>query len=199
MSYLKRDDRTEMLLNATTEIMRQQGFVATTARRIAQQSNSAIGNINRVFGSLQALKELAFITLTQQVVVEFKQRALQMAPREAMLIMLGDPVECHELIEVHLWQEVAILAEQDASLTPIYTEALRVWHQALCDTINDGVAQQAFRCSDTVEQTAWRLMACALGLDMLVRFGPLQPAQDEARRSVLRMIDFELNTAEFPD
>ncbi len=192
MHYLKRDDRSDLLLTTTISIMRNLGFAATTARRIAAESQSAVGNINRVFGSLQALKQQAFIAITHQVASDCCQRVSTLPPCDALLSLLGDPTEEAQDIQVHLWREVAVLAEQDDALQPVYREALDVWHRVLCEVIERGEAQGSLRSADSPSQTAWRLMASALGMDTLVRFSSLHSAAEQARAAMARLIALEL-------
>lgn len=63
MSYLNRDERREVILQAAMRVALAEGFAAMTVRRIASEADVAAGQVHHHFSSAGELKALAFVHL----------------------------------------------------------------------------------------------------------------------------------------
>ncbi|VDZ78933.1 TetR family transcriptional regulator [Salmonella bongori] len=63
MSYLNRDERREVILQAAMRVALEEGFAAMTVRRIASEADVAAGQVHHHFSSAGELKALAFVHL----------------------------------------------------------------------------------------------------------------------------------------
>ncbi len=63
MSYLNRDERREVILQAAMRVALADGFAAMTVRRIASEADVAAGQVHHHFSSAGELKALAFVHL----------------------------------------------------------------------------------------------------------------------------------------
>ncbi|ESJ83949.1 TetR family transcriptional regulator [Salmonella enterica subsp. enterica serovar Braenderup str. CFSAN000756] len=64
MSYLNRDERREVILQAAMRVALAEGFAAMTVRRIASEADVAAGQVHHHFSSAGELKALAFVHLS---------------------------------------------------------------------------------------------------------------------------------------
>lgn len=60
MSYLNRDERREVILQAAMRVALAEGFTAMTVRRIASEADVAAGQVHHHFSSAGELKALAW-------------------------------------------------------------------------------------------------------------------------------------------
>ena len=63
MSYLNRDERREVILQAAMRVALEEGFTAMTVRRIATEAQVSTGQVHHHFTSAGELKSLAFVQL----------------------------------------------------------------------------------------------------------------------------------------
>lgn len=76
MSYLNRDERREVILQAAMRVALAEGFAAMTVRRIASEADVAAGQVHHHFSSAGELKALAFVHLIRTLLDAGKFRRL---------------------------------------------------------------------------------------------------------------------------
>ena len=171
MTYLKREDRRHSLVETAARLALSQGFSAVTARAVAQEAKTAIGQIHHHFESISALKAEALEMLSTQALalIESTERAQGPAKWLARLLQLtGVGPEAGFL---QLWAEVAKVHTDDAALQGACARCFSAWHHATVAAIVLGQEAHVYRSDASAEDAAWRLMAMSVGLDMIGQFG----------------------------
>lgn len=176
MSYLSKDERREVILQAAMRVALSEGFTAMTVRRIATEAQVATGQVHHHFSSAGELKAQAFIrlirTLLDAVVV-----AENASWRERLHSMLGSDDRSFEPY-IRLWREAQLLATRDEEIKGAYLLTMEMWHQETVAIIRAGAEAQAFTLKDRPENIAWRLIGLVCGLDSF--YGLSMPEMDEA-------------------
>lgn len=118
MSYLNRDERREVILQAAMRVALADGFAAMTVRRIASEADVAAGQVHHHFSSAGELKALAFVHLIRTLL-----DAGQVPPpatwRARLHAMLGSEDGGFEPY-IKLWREAQILADRDPHIRDAY-------------------------------------------------------------------------------
>ena len=176
MSYLNRDDRREVILQAAMRVALAEGFSAMTVRRIASEAGVATGQVHHHFISSNELKSQAFIRLIDELLeVELVPET---APwREQLFAMLGSDDGRFEPY-IRLWREAQILATRDAEIKGAYVLTMEMWHQETVALIEAGRNAGVFRSGDPAASIAWRLIGLVCGLDGIYLLN--MPEMDDA-------------------
>jgi len=190
MSYLNRDDRREVILQAAMRVALAEGFSAMTVRRIASEAGVATGQVHHHFISSNELKSQAFIRLIDELLeVELVPET---APwREQLFAMLGSDEGGLEPY-IHLWREALLLANKDPEIKGAYLLTMEMWHVKVVRLIEQGVAAGEFTLHDPVADIAWRLIAMVCGMDGICILGMPDVDESAFKRHLARMIEKEL-------
>lgn len=136
MSYLNRDERREVILQAAMRVALAEGFTAMTVRRIASEADVAAGQVHHHFSSAGELKALAFVHLIRTLL-----DAGQVPPpatwRARLHAMLGSEDGGFEPY-IKLWREAQILADRDPHIRDAYLLTMQMWHEETVTIIEQG-------------------------------------------------------------
>lgn len=88
MSYLNRDERRELILQAAMRVALEEGFAAMTVRRIATEAQVSTGQVHHHFTSAGELKSLAFVQLIRTL-LDAELVSANASFRERLHAMLG--------------------------------------------------------------------------------------------------------------
>lgn len=190
MSYLHKDERREVILQAAMRVALEEGFTAMTVRRIAREAKVATGQVHHHFASAGELKSLAFVRLIRTL-LDAETTGEDASWRARLHTMLGSDDGGFEPY-IKLWREAQILAAKDAEIKSAYLRTMRMWHEETVALIQQGVAAGEFCPTGAVADIAWRLIALVCGLDGMYVLG-IQEMTDPAFREHLdRAIALEL-------
>ncbi|MEN0626002.1 TetR family transcriptional regulator [Phytobacter ursingii] len=196
MSYLSRDERRELILEAAMRVALSDGFAGMTVRRIANEAGVATGQVHHHFSSGAELKAQAFVRVMGEM-LEVDVLPESASWRERLHAMLGSNEDGFDPY-IRLWREAQVLASKDAELKGAYLLTMEMWHEKVVEIINAGVTAGEFIRHDSTENIAWRLIALVCGLDGIYVLG--MPDVDDAAfdRHLDAMIHRELFYAPSP-
>ncbi|RDT53283.1 TetR family transcriptional regulator [Escherichia coli] len=196
MSYLSRDERRELILEAAMRVALSDGFAGMTVRRIANEAGVATGQVHHHFSSGAELKAQAFVRVMGEM-LEVDVLPESASWRERLHAMLGSNEDGFDPY-IRLWREAQVLASKDAELKGAYLLTMEMWHEKVVEIINAGVTAGEFIRHDSTENIAWRLIALVCGLDGIYVLGI--PDVDDAAfdRHLDAMIHRELFYAPSP-
>lgn len=196
MSYLSRDERRELILEAAMRVALSDGFAGMTVRRIANEAGVATGQVHHHFSSGAELKAQAFVRVMGEM-LEVDVLPESASWRERLHAMLGSNEDGFDPY-IRLWREAQVLASKEAELKGAYLLTMEMWHEKVVGIINAGVTAGEFIRHDSTENIAWRLIALVCGLDGIYVLG--MPDVDDAAfdRHLDAMIHRELFYAPSP-
>lgn len=196
MSYLSRDERRELILEAAMRVALSDGFAGMTVRRIANEAGVATGQVHHHFSSGAELKAQAFVRVMGEM-LEVDVLPESASWRERLHAMLGSNEDGFDPY-IRLWREAQVLASKEAELKGAYLLTMEMWHEKVVEIINAGVTAGEFIRHDSTENIAWRLIALVCGLDGIYVLG--MPDVDDAAfdRHLDAMIHRELFYAPSP-
>ncbi|SFR05937.1 MULTISPECIES: TetR family transcriptional regulator [unclassified Enterobacter] len=190
MSYLNREERREIILQAAMRVALEEGFTAMTVRRIASVASVAAGQVHHHFSSVNELKSQAFIRVIRAL-LDADVVADSASWRERLHSMLGSQDGGFEPY-IQLWREAQLLAMKDPEIKGAYVLTMEMWHVEVVKIIRQGVEAGEFTLADNIENIAWRLIALVCGLDGIQVLGMLQLDGDAFDRHLDRVIGLEL-------
>lgn len=190
MSYLNRDERRELILQAAMRVALEEGFSAMTVRRIASEAQVATGQLHHHFTSAGELKSQAFVRLIRTL-LDAEQVSESATYRERLHAMLGSEDGGFEPY-IKLWREAQILADKDPEIKSAYLLTMRMWHEETAAIIADGQKAGEFSSAPESTDVAWRLIALVCGLDGMYVLGIEEMADPAFDRHLDRMIALEL-------
>lgn len=196
MSYLSRDERRELILEAAMRVALSDGFAGMTVRRIANEAGVATGQVHHHFSSGAELKAQAFVRVMGEL-LDVDVLPESAGWRERLHAMLGSNEDGFDPY-IRLWREAQVLASKEAELKGAYLLTMEMWHEKVVAIINAGVTAGEFIRHDSTENIAWRLIALVCGLDGIYVLG--MPDVDDAAfdRHLDAMIHRELFYAPSP-
>lgn len=169
MSYLNRDERRDIILQAAMRMALAGGFSAMTVRGVASEAGVSAGQVHHHFTSVGELKAQAFIRMIRDF-LDIELVAADASWREHLYAMLGSDDGRLEPY-VRLWREAQILADNDADIKGAYVLTMEMWHTDTMAIIEKGQAAGEFRRSDSAASIAWRLIGLVCGLDGICVLG----------------------------
>lgn len=176
MSYLSRDERRELILEAAMRVALSDGFAGMTVRRIANEAGVATGQVHHHFSSGAELKAQAFVQVMGEMLdVDVLPKSASW--RERLHAMLGSNEDGFDPY-IRLWREAQVLASKEPELKGAYVLTMEMWHEKVVAIINAGVTTGEFIRHDSTENIAWRLIALVCGLDGIYVLG--MPDVDDA-------------------
>lgn len=196
MSYLSRDERRELILEAALRVALSDGFAGMTVRRIANEAGVATGQVHHHFSSGAELKAQAFVRVMGEL-LDVDVLPESASWRERLHAMLGSNEDGFDPY-IRLWREAQVLASKEPELKGAYVLTMEMWHEKVVAIINAGVTAGEFVRHDSTENIAWRLIALVCGLDGIYVLG--MPDVDDAAfdRHLDAMIHRELFYAPSP-
>lgn len=165
MSYLNRDARREVIVQAAMRVALQGGFSAMTVRNIAVSA----GQLHHHFTSAGELKAHTFVRLIREM-MDMPLVADDATWRERLFSMVGSDDGRLEPY-IRLWREAQLLADSDADIKGAYLLTMNMWHEETLKIIQRGTEAGEFRPNDPAESIAWRLIALVCGLDGIYALG----------------------------
>ncbi len=190
MSYLNRDERREVILQAAMRVALEEGFTAMTVRRIATEAQVSTGQVHHHFTSAGELKSLAFVQLIRTL-LDAEQVSDNASFRERLHAMLGSEDGGFEPY-IKLWREAQVLADKDPEIKSAYLLTMRMWHEETAAIITQGQSAGEFSAIPDAAEVAWRLIALVCGLDGIYVLGIEEMADPAFERHLDRMITLEL-------
>lgn len=190
MSYLNRDERREVILQAAMRVALEEGFTAMTVRRIATEAQVSTGQVHHHFTSAGELKSLAFVQLIRTL-LDAEQVSDNASFRERLHAMLGSEDGGFEPY-IKLWREAQVLADKDPEIKSAYLLTMRMWHEETAAIITQGQSADEFSAIPDAAEVAWRLIALVCGLDGIYVLGIEEMADPAFERHLDRMITLEL-------
>ena len=190
MSYLNRDERREVILQAAMRVALEEGFTAMTVRRIATEAQVSTGQVHHHFTSAGELKSLAFVQLIRTL-LDAEQVSDNASFRERLHAMLGSEDGGFEPY-IKLWREAQVLADKDPEIKSAYLLTMRMWHEETAAIISQGQNAGEFSPGPDAADVAWRLIALVCGLDGIYVLGIEEMADPAFERHLDRMITLEL-------
>lgn len=190
MSYLNRDERREVILQAAMRVALEEGFTAMTVRRIATEAQVSTGQVHHHFTSAGELKSLAFVQLIRTL-LDAEQVSDNASFRERLHAMLGSEEGGFEPY-IKLWREAQVLADKDPEIKSAYLLTMRMWHEETAAIITQGQSAGEFSAIPDAAEVAWRLIALVCGLDGIYVLGIEEMADPAFERHLDRMITLEL-------
>ncbi|EPY8428546.1 TetR family transcriptional regulator [Citrobacter youngae] len=190
MSYLNRDERREVILQAAMRVALEEGFTAMTVRRIATEAQVSTGQVHHHFTSAGELKSLAFVQLIRTL-LDAELVSANASFRERLHAMLGSEDGGFEPY-IKLWREAQVLADKDPEIKSAYLLTMRMWHEETAAIISQGQKAGEFSSTPDAADVAWRLIALVCGLDGIYVLGIEEMADPAFERHLDRMITLEL-------
>lgn len=190
MSYLNRDERREVILQAAMRVALEEGFTAMTVRRIATEAQVSTGQVHHHFTSAGELKSLAFVQLIRTL-LDAELVSANASFRERLHAMLGSEDGGFEPY-IKLWREAQVLADKDPEIKSAYLLTMRMWHEETTAIIAQGQKAGEFSPGPDATDVAWRLIALVCGLDGIYVLGIEEMADPAFERHLDRMITLEL-------
>ena len=190
MSYLNRDERREVILQAAMRVALEEGFTAMTVRRIATEAQVSTGQVHHHFTSAGELKSLAFVQLIRTL-LDAELVSANASFRERLHAMLGSEDGGFEPY-IKLWREAQVLADKDPEIKSAYLLTMRMWHEETAAIISQGQKAGEFPPGPNAADVAWRLIALVCGLDGIYVLGIEEMADPAFERHLDRMITLEL-------
>ncbi|MCO5783672.1 MULTISPECIES: TetR family transcriptional regulator [Citrobacter] len=190
MSYLNRDERREVILQAAMRVALEEGFTAMTVRRIATEAQVSTGQVHHHFTSAGELKSLAFVQLIRTL-LDAELVSANASFRERLHAMLGSEDGGFEPY-IKLWREAQVLADKDPEIKSAYLLTMRMWHEETAAIIAQGQKAGEFSPDPDATDVAWRLIALVCGLDGIYVLGIEEMADPAFERHLDRMITLEL-------
>ncbi|HED2374442.1 TPA: TetR family transcriptional regulator [Citrobacter freundii] len=190
MSYLNRDERREVILQAAMRVALEEGFTAMTVRRIATEAQVSTGQVHHHFTSAGELKSLAFVQLIRTL-LDAELVSANASFRERLHAMLGSEDGGFEPY-IKLWREAQVLADKDPEIKSAYLLTMRMWHEETAAIISQGQKAGEFYSRPDAADVAWRLIALVCGLDGIYVLGIEEMADPAFERHLDRMITLEL-------
>ncbi|HHL7797315.1 TPA: TetR family transcriptional regulator [Citrobacter freundii] len=190
MSYLNRDERRELILQAAMRVALEEGFAAMTVRRIATEAQVSTGQVHHHFTSAGELKSLAFVQLIRTL-LDAELVSANASFRERLHAMLGSEDGGFEPY-IKLWREAQVLADKDPEIKSAYLLTMRMWHEETAAIISQGQNAGEFSQGPDAADVAWRLIALVCGLDGIYVLGIEEMADPAFERHLDRMITLEL-------
>ena len=127
MSYLSRDERRELILEAAMRVALSDGFAGMTVRRIANEAGVATGQVHHHFSSGAELRAQAFVRVMGEM-LEVDVLPESASWRERLHAMLGSNEDGFDPY-IRLWREAQVLASKDAELKGAYLLTMEMWHE----------------------------------------------------------------------
>ena len=189
MSYLNRDERREVILQAAMRVALEEGFSAMTVRRIAAEAHVATGQVHHHFASAGELKSQAFVRLIRTL-LDAELVSEDASFRERLHAMLGSEDGGLEPY-IKLWREAQVVAGKDPEIKS-YLLTMRMWHEETANIITQGQKAGEFSSAPDAADVAWRLIALVCGLDGMYILGIEEMADPAFDRHLDRMITQEL-------
>ncbi|MDM2910664.1 TetR family transcriptional regulator [Citrobacter sp. Cpo012] len=190
MSYLNRDERREVILQAAMRVALEEGFSAMTVRRIAAEAHVATGQVHHHFASAGELKSQAFVRLIRTL-LDAELVSEDASFRERLHAMLGSEDGGLEPY-IKLWREAQVVAGKDLEIKSAYLLTMRMWHEETANIITQGQKAGEFSSAPDAADVAWRLIALVCGLDGMYILGIEEMADPAFDRHLDRMITQEL-------
>ncbi|MCY3417245.1 TetR family transcriptional regulator [Citrobacter sp. BNK-39] len=190
MSYLNRDERREVILQAAMHVALEEGFSAMTVRRIAAEAHVATGQLHHHFASAGELKSQAFVRLIRTL-LDAELVSEDASFRERLHAMLGSEDGGLEPY-IKLWREAQVVAGKDPEIKSAYLLTMRMWHEETANIITQGQKAGEFSSAPDAADVAWRLIALVCGLDGMYILGIEEMADPAFDRHLDRMITQEL-------
>lgn len=190
MSYLNRDERREVILQAAMRVALEEGFSAMTVRRIAAEAHVATGQVHHHFASAGELKSQAFVRLIRTL-LDAELVSEDASFRERLHAMLGSEDGGLESY-IKLWREAQVVAGKDPEIKSAYLLTMRMWHEETANIITQGQKAGEFSSAPDAADVAWRLIALVCGLDGMYILGIEEMADPAFDRHLDRMITQEL-------
>ncbi len=199
MSYLNREERRAMILDAAKALILKEGILSFTARKLSAYAQVSVGQIHHHFSSLTELKIEVFLSLMDRMndIHRFAQTD-KWQEKLYLSLGIGNPDELKPYMKIY--NEVLVLMDKDDAYKSAFALATQRWHDSLTQLIHQGQEQGSIQLAadKNIADIAWRLIALIVGLDSLLSLNnytktqAIAISQDNANRYIEQLISYEL-------
>lgn len=181
MSYLSRDVRRQMILEAAVKVAYEEGLSAMTVRRIAEEAQTATGQIHHHFASAAELKAETFKLSVDQALTLLNDTGKQENASYMEMLTWCLFIENHEEARPYskLWKEAEVISYHDETMHDAFRLVTRQWHEAIMKILEKGSFHGEFKYERPKELIAWDLIAYSHGLDGIFNLGIKEFGQKE--------------------
>lgn len=167
MSYLSKEERRSAIVDATVGLVWEKGLGAATVRAVAEAMEASPGQIHHHFRSADELRAEAFREAWRRVTPTLMRDLQALKPLERLVtIVAGTTSEEHALAQ-HLWRDALASSRMDKDVRQAVREGLDHWRNVIVTALTEAKAQGDVPTTLDEDRIAHRLLALALGLDML--------------------------------
>ncbi len=198
MSYMSKSERRAQIIDATIELVVQEGLHATTVRRIAARLDCSPGQIHHHFHSADELRAEAVREVYRRLEPSVEKAMLGLPAREKLHVLLSgcsnievrESVDLLALITERFWRDALSDATSEHTRKAI-VEGLERWRDSLIRVLQGGVDSGEFPATLEVEAVGMRLLVSGFGLDVLRQVTQHEVPNDKLRSFMDGLMDRE--------
>lgn len=173
MSYYSREVRRQMILETAVNVAYQEGLSAMTVRRIAQEAQTAMGQIHHHFSSAGELKAEAFKLSVEQalnlLIEEGRKENASCLEMLSWCLFIENHEEAHKYSK--LWKEAEVISFHDENMRDAFRMVTTQWHTTIVNLLEKGALNKEFKFDRPKELIAWDFIAYSHGLDGVYSLG----------------------------
>lgn len=193
MAYLPRVQRRAQIVEAALDLMVRDGLAGTTVRAVASAIGASPGQIHHHFESADALRAEAFRQFGRHLSERAAAASRDLAGMDLLINILLCEQENMDLQLDRLMHEVVSAAHLDTLLREAVGDVMEMWRMRVADAITAMLQGCRPDCSADVTRMSQRLVAIAIGSDVVSGFGMGRAFEPEILR---RYIELELEVAQ---
>ena len=159
---MSRIDRKDQIIAAALELFRSKGFADVSTRDLAEHAGLSRSHVYHYFSDWNELRREAFVRFADEQLETARQSLAGAAPLEALQGFLRDCLPDSADAGWALWLDAWDEAMHDAPMAEAYLKINGEWQAMLAHIIEQGVADQVFRCQNA-ERAARQLFAQTMG------------------------------------
>lgn len=159
------EQRSAEILDAATELAREQGLSALTLRAVAERAGVASGLIAHYQPSMDELVARVYSDLVTAEIGEVEELlAAHDRAADRMAALLGTLLDGTREDLTVVWVEAWALGRRNPALAVAVREQMDAWHRMVAAVIDRGRASGAFATPDSSD-AAWQLLGMIDGLN----------------------------------
>ncbi|WP_299363698.1 TetR family transcriptional regulator C-terminal domain-containing protein [uncultured Paracoccus sp.] len=164
---MSKDERRSSIINAAVEIALTKGLTGATVRAVAKAIDASPGQIHHHFASASDLRAEAFRTAINRVAVPGPDELAGMVPLDRLLSALIGEGQAFDVQTAGLWNEALAVARKDGIVRKAVRGLMEECIESIKEIIEKGQSTGDFRKDVKPGEVATRLVAVAMGLDLL--------------------------------
>lgn len=167
MSYMAKDERWAVIVEAATQVALRDGLMNITTRKVSAEMSAATGIIHHHFSSTAELRREVFQHFCKVEHRRAWERIQGLTPAGQLLSLLDFSGSSADDPDSRLWNDAWTEAVRNKEFGQVYAQSLQALHKETVRVIEEGCRSGAF-CpdlgADDVSARAWRLMAIGFGV-----------------------------------